>query len=92
LVGESANGDRPPIGFCIESLLGSKYAGLALAALWRLPPLFEVKYLQKVMEMNGGFIYHFAAQFLVVRKKFAVEKIECKTTSNRQGSSSISHT
>jgi hypothetical protein len=27
LVVKSANSDRPPIGFCNESLLGSKYAG-----------------------------------------------------------------
>jgi hypothetical protein len=25
MVAEGANGDRPPIGFCIQSLLGSKY-------------------------------------------------------------------
>jgi hypothetical protein len=27
LVVETANTDRPPIGFCIDWLLGSKYAG-----------------------------------------------------------------
>jgi len=36
LVVKTANTDRPLYSFCIVFLLGSKYAGLALAALQRL--------------------------------------------------------
>jgi len=44
LVAENAITDRPPIVFCILFLLGSKYAGLALAALQRLPlPLYNIE-------------------------------------------------
>jgi len=44
LIEKTASADRPPVGFCMEPLLGSKYAGLASGVLcgdWN--PYLKVK-------------------------------------------------
>jgi hypothetical protein len=43
----SVNTDLPPIGFCIESLLGSKYAGLSFMLGKDYSPPLNRNYVKK---------------------------------------------